>query len=465
MFPQYSISVSISQAKAFVVCLQKKMGNVSVFAQDVVDFHGTEKLQSRMDILVSYLAGYLEDKRIPDASLFIGFPRELSITKVIDLPAAVKETLLTSIGYSIEKYLPLKSQDIYYDCAVLCEDKKSKTMQVMLAAARKTDMVPYLDFAVSVDQGLSGVLFEPLAVADFIAYHFRSYFEKNENLFLFYADKFFVDVTLVKNHKIAYTRSVAYQDQAGAMAFFTDEIDRFAHQNSRVSEVCALFCGPGVDAQIINTMVPSAEISVEKEFLTCPGLKSHDFLSAAGLAMAGLELDTLAQVNLLPVSKRKKASKKAVYLMVGLTVAVIVLCLIWAGSVAVKQNMVNTKLDGQLDHLSEQAGQIRDKQKKIAGLESKFALVNTIVETRVSINDVMAEISRILPKDTWIGSFSYSMGKKVRIEGYSDMAADLIPMIEASDLFENCSFLSAITRTQGKKEKFFIGFDIVGQTE
>lgn len=148
-----------------------------------------------------------------------------------------------------------------------------------------------------------------------------------------------------------------------------------------------------------------------------------------------------------------------------LAAAALILALVWAGSVIVKQNLKQTRLDAQIMLFSEKAKLITKKQERLDQLQSKVKAINSLVEAQVSLNGILEELSQILPENTWLSGFSYSRGKKVRIDGSTDDAAALIPIIEASDLFENSSFLSVITRTKNKKEKFLIGFDIVGQSE
>lgn len=466
MFPQYSIGVTISDAKAFVVCLQKKWGKVQVYVQDVVDFHDTEELKSRLDILQFYLFDFIAEHNISDADLFIGFPRERSISKVIDLPLAVKENLRASIGYSLEKYLPLNSNDVYYDCTLLNEDKNQKQIQAMLGAAKKMDMAAYMDFSVSLDSGVSGVLFEPLSVIDYIEYYSRPFFEENENVFIFFIGHSVIDAALVQKRKITYCRSFECLDKSRTVTAVKEEIDRYGElKNNAGFQARVLFCGPGIDNAMIDAMDLDQRMIVKKDLVVYSSLRSADYLGAAGLAMSGLKEDSLGRINFLPVLKRRKASKKAVYLMSSLVVAASVFAFVWAGSVIVKQNLKQTRLDGQLMLFSEKAKLITKKQKRLDELQSTVMAVNSLIETQISLNEMLGELSRILPENTWLSGFSYSRGKKVRIDGRADAAAALIPIIEDSDLFENCSFLSAIMRTKNKKEKFLIGFDIVGQNE
>jgi len=74
----------------------------------------------------------------------------------------------------------------------------------------------------------------------------------------------------------------------------------------------------------------------------------------------------------------------------------------------------------------------------------------------------LAELSELLPSDTWITNFQVN-GRKVRIEGSSPSAARLIGLIDSSKLFTNAQFEAPLTRdTENKSERFDLTF-VVGR--
>jgi len=58
---------------------------------------------------------------------------------------------------------------------------------------------------------------------------------------------------------------------------------------------------------------------------------------------------------------------------------------------------------------------------------------------------VLAELSRTLPDDTWITQLSVD-GSKVRLEGSSKAAANLIGILDRSDMFANAQFAAPLTQ-------------------
>jgi len=58
---------------------------------------------------------------------------------------------------------------------------------------------------------------------------------------------------------------------------------------------------------------------------------------------------------------------------------------------------------------------------------------------------LMDEITRVIPDDTWLVRLEVR-GSKLRIQGESEGASSLLALLEASDLIENATFSSPVTK-------------------
>jgi general secretion pathway protein L len=73
---------------------------------------------------------------------------------------------------------------------------------------------------------------------------------------------------------------------------------------------------------------------------------------------------------------------------------------------------------------------------------------------------ILADVSRILPDNTWVTQMTLSEGK-LRLEGYSHASSDLIVLFDKSGRFANAQFVAPVTRDeQTKLERFDISFDV-----
>jgi len=119
------------------------------------------------------------------------------------------------------------------------------------------------------------------------------------------------------------------------------------------------------------------------------------------------------------------------------------------------------------DALLGQAAELRRASAKVVALRRERDALERGVrflaarkgESR-QILDALAELTGILPGDTWLYQISVD-SPEVRIWGYSPSAASLIGKINDSPLFANPRFRSPVTRAAGEaKERFNISFDL-----
>jgi general secretion pathway protein L len=74
--------------------------------------------------------------------------------------------------------------------------------------------------------------------------------------------------------------------------------------------------------------------------------------------------------------------------------------------------------------------------------------------------ELLVELTRALPDDTWLGFLSLS-GRELLIEGSSRSAAGLVAPIEASPLFGRVSFRAPVTRDSGSAlERFQLAIEV-----
>ncbi|MEP6702526.1 MAG: PilN domain-containing protein [Betaproteobacteria bacterium] len=77
---------------------------------------------------------------------------------------------------------------------------------------------------------------------------------------------------------------------------------------------------------------------------------------------------------------------------------------------------------------------------------------------------LLAEVSRILPDDTWLQNFELrttSKGKEVQLQGETGVAGKMIELFEQSPLLTGASFKSPVTQAPGSQgSRFHLGMDV-----
>ncbi len=197
------------------------------------------------------------------------------------------------------------------------------------------------------------------------------------------------------------------------------------------------------------------ETRSESEILRRAGIPSPELIPAFGLALKGLRSVPL-QINLLPDELRKKPGRLGYYMMSTMLVLLVLAAMGLGGSYLWRQHKAVKALNEEMRILTKEVAAIDDMQTRIRELESQVMRLRSLKQGYIPVVDIMRELTGIIPETAWVQDFSFSE-QGIQINGFADSTSDLIGILEASPLFENVSFLSAIVKGREGKERFSIG--------
>jgi general secretion pathway protein L len=171
--------------------------------------------------------------------------------------------------------------------------------------------------------------------------------------------------------------------------------------------------------------------------------------------------DQLLAVNLLPEQGRKPTPVTARRVNTLLAVLALLLLIsavflpIWH-----KRQVIKT-LEPELQAAAQQASEVRRLREEVELLQAGSRFLIEKKQSSLLVVQVMNEITRILPDDTWINRLDIS-GAEVQLQGQSTAAAALIPLIESSSILRNARFRSPVTQVaRSNAERFHLSADIV----
>ncbi|HVF35775.1 MAG TPA: PilN domain-containing protein [Candidatus Saccharimonadia bacterium] len=214
------------------------------------------------------------------------------------------------------------------------------------------------------------------------------------------------------------------------------------------------------DHRVLGRDAAAKQLSVELALVP----RAHADAARAPLAALGVPLDALDACvddarlgfNLLPLEQR--ATRPNVWLRINSVLAIVVVALF---GVVMVQSLRNR--EGALDALRTQAeGQSRDARSVAqlrTALSDAIEGANFLAErkrARPPVIDVLLDVTRRLPKDTWLQRFQFNQGQ-VQLQGQSKEASSLIALLQQSPVLESPALQGAITPDQRTgKEQFLI---------
>ena len=161
-------------------------------------------------------------------------------------------------------------------------------------------------------------------------------------------------------------------------------------------------------------------------------------------------------VNLYPAGNRNRSSVRTRYINLALGTLALVLL---AGAIALpllqKKELIRS-LEAKLATTSEQARlalRLRQEVERLT-VDSRYLVEKK--QARPLTLELISELTHLLPDDTWITRFVIN-GAEIQIQGQSDSAANLIPLVESSPSLHQARFRSPVTKApRTQKERFQI---------
>ncbi len=398
----------------------------------------------------SKVSEFLDRNRIREARVIACLPREALLVRFLDLPAEAEPQLAKVVGYQIDVLHPFHAQ-VYWDCAVVAREVKTRQIRVMVVLAEKSR----LDWHKQVLTNLGLRVNCLTLVAATLTPWMKALLPETALVVCGRAN----GVELLGFHQgnLCATQELPVEPSESAGERFEREWHS-ALGVLPVSDPAALslfVCGP-VPSVFSDVVSDAAELPVPKLRLTKPrGFDLGLQLPALAAAYGSLVRKTMPSINLLPPEQRWQPNRGARVPIYALATAAVLLALVAAAHAWIETALYGRALDQQIKRLESQASEVRQKGQQVSTLAARAALLDGLRAETWRKLQLLQELTRLLPDGTWVQEVQ--LGEEtVEIYGYSKRAADLVPPLENSPYFSQVEFTSPITRDAQNKEIFRI---------
>ncbi len=394
----------------------KKIGFVKPFKSEDINLPQSE--QEKAAVLNEVFKKSKEEYNSDCA--VIGLSLSLFSLHVIDMPLLSKPDMRNALLYELEKYLPLPPEEYIYDFLVI--EKVQKSAKVLVASIRK-DRVSWL-LKIAEDSGLSIVavrcsFFE--GINEFLAN------VKTENAIFIFASENAYNIAVLK----------------GKMPVFLKAIPRAAGAIDEIEKIIASEGG-----EVFVSGFP------EQMLLDKINAKTFSLSIANSVALSALKKPRL-EMNLMPsefVPPQKDYYPRAVAAMAAFAVALFFFTEIFS---YYKDYAALKNIEEQIDRVKGKASVFLEARKKVESVYERKKFLYEFLEKKNLNIKAVAELSKTIPKDTWLTNMSIDEKGKIEIEGFSKRASSIIEPLSKSKVFKKVEFSSPIV-SQDNQEKFSI---------
>ena len=168
----------------------------------------------------------------------------------------------------------------------------------------------------------------------------------------------------------------------------------------------------------------------------------------------GININTL---NLLPAEKRNvDNSYQATKLTLLLVVTAFSLFLAVLYVPLIKQDDVLSQLETEISNNRDVVTKLKNLKLQKETLLGKTSFLISKRNDYIPVIDILNELTRIIPDDTWLVRFSLTNGE-IQLQGESTIASSMIQSIESSDILNDVKFRSPVISNEAtQKDKFNI---------
>ncbi|MBC2734000.1 MAG: pilus assembly protein PilM [Desulfobacteraceae bacterium] len=456
-----SIGVSISPSRVAMMGLRQTPGSVRPVARETFALDSDQPVSSQIEAINRGLDTFISRNRLETASRFLAAPLPSAMWRRITLPIAARENLPDTIRYEAEKYLPIPLEELYWDYQLIEENRAEGTLTVLLAIAKRTDMTPFVEFAGNLPGGLSGVEPGTSAIANGFNRHAGSMSEAAYGLVVLTSDQ----IHLVHMQDGVFQGGRTYNrpdNVADLMAAIRKGLSllRLGDSDNQAAEAFPVHVCVEDSREDLPSQLQEAFPAYAWHTAAWGGndLPEPDMMAAYGLALKGLQKPATS-TNLLPLHLRKQPSRLGQYLMVALVALTLVSGIAWGGSTLLQKRFYHARLDREINRLADDVAGIERLQADAQEIRDKLQFLQGQKQGSQNVLDIFKALTEIIPDSAWVREITIEPNG-IRLDGYADAAAELIPLIDASPFFTDVSFLSAITKGRDGKEKFRIGFKL-----
>ena len=422
-------------------------------AEDVREIALKAEIDSRERALRQAILSLLPNFNAGRDPVFICVPQEQAVVQQIFFPQAAEANLRQVLEYEIERQLPFRRDDIFYD--YLPCGRKGDKIGLYLFAIPKKNLASLLDLLASFGIKPRGVETTVTALANYLLFCKG---EASESAALVGGDDQSLEIIGIQSrvngwnpsHDLLYSHCFppSHWAQGVGRELLYECLNRSSnHFNwGELRESCRSVGGKALDYEDLT--------EIGNQRLKGGNPISHaTALPAIGAALRGMR-EAYFTTNFLRHEERDTRGGKALSILNAILVCLLVFGLIgWGASYPVKDELRLRQLQKENQKLEPSVEVLRREDAQLQKVRKEVIFLSNLDQRRGEVLRVLDELSRVVPTNAYFSNLRYRAGV-LEIQGNAENASALIPLLERSALFENVGFNAPSNRGRDNRETF-----------
>ena len=445
-----SVGLYLTQDRLYLVRLRRDLFRFSVADVASAELSGSLDPEARREGLrgaLRSLSSHFNPTRDP---LYLCLSQDIAFECQVLLPMAAQENLRQVLDYELERLLPFRAEDVYFD--FLPMGLRGDKLAVCLFAVPRERLEEIVDALSGLGATLVGAETGSTAIVNFLSFC-SDEAPNGSAVVIGQQNQAWEIIALRRNNKgwsdkteILFTHRLPKTHWVGGIG--QELIGGLSRESPK------FFSWGRIDDFLERMEVDPIELTdlldLGKTRLRIPDSLSDSFMPALGVSLRGLREASLG-VNLLPGARDRAEGGRLSRLNAFLGVVLLLVLLVWGGSFAVKDEIRLRQLETELKRVAPDVRGLQQKEEELNKLVKQMDALSKLSENRDEVLRVLDELSRIIPNSAYVTHLRYRDGT-VELRGSAINSSNLVPLLERSALFEAVGFNAPSTR-RGREER------------
>jgi len=449
-----SVGLYVMRDRLFLVRMRKDLFRLSVVEVESREIELGEETALRSYALNEAIRSFLPHFDPAKEPLYVCLSPDQTIGIELYLPQAAEENLQQVLEYEIERHLPFRREEVYYD--FLPMGKKGDKVGILLFAVPKKYLDEVLDVLSALDLKPEGVETTASAISNYLLFCKGGI--PGPALVLGGESQSWEMVGLgAKGNGWREEPVLLYTHGLSQADWLKGPGREIFHSCLRESPECYSWGETSDFLHFVegDSLLSKDLLALGKEKLVGDKEMAHPFfLPAAGAALRGLRESTLP-INFIPGTGSEKQGRMLSGLNMFLALFLLIGLLVWGGSYSIKGEMRLRQLQNEIQRLRPSVNKLLLKEDELKKLREELSFLSGMKERKGEILRALDELSRIVPSSSFLSNLRYREGS-VELRGSAENASNLVPILERSPLFKEVESNAPSTRRRDGRETFSI---------
>jgi len=432
---------------------------------------------------LSEIKKYIQQQGIDTSKAFVSVPDKWALVRFIEVPSPRgKNTLPQLMRFEIGRHIPFQIEDVYYDFQVMHEREGISRVVFTVLHREKVEYVR--GFLEKLSVPLHGITISSFSIMNVIESSKASkerweesfgiirkssiLGQKGETNILLYINGKNIILAIIKDGFYKHLKCLSFNSAESLeecvdnlIASLRETPSGFTIEGTGKLILCGDKSFVPLLAEILKERLRVDIVTIDP-LSTLPAnfgrIMTGEVIPSLGACFAGIGMGTF-RLNLLPhktVFEIIKIASLSTKILLGLILLLIIMIFT---SELIKQKMLLEKVEEALKKNQSAVKVIERLSSDINSLKKRRDFLLDVKKNEFTL-EVLAELTRVLPVDSWITNLDYKgfrlkkgriTSGEMLISGYATSSSGLIPILEDSPFFERVEFVGPIKKVKEKE--------------